>query len=382
MPEPSLAGQGQQAEDAAAAPQTTADSPRTTSQGDSGSLMDFLDIPADVQGQLKPREAAPELPGDVPSPPSDESPPPTEEEPSRDEEVEEESEEEAEQPVAAQEEQPKLDKRQKRINRLTRQKSELQTKLDAVYAENQEMRQYLEQVQGKQQQTTRAAPAGVGRLSWIASEQQLQQEVAKADSVIEWCDLHPEGATTGSGENEEYIEPETIAGWRREAEKLVIHAPMRREELQKFGQAQNYYNGLVQENWPEILDQRSPDHQMAVAILQFYPWLQSTPQAWYAAGLVIEGAKALEARAGKANGQRQHRDIDERAFAPRVPLAPHSANPPTRSATPSSKQRLNEAMSNLVKDSDGSSTSLADVFGALEGARPGQRTSGKTPVKS
>jgi hypothetical protein len=382
MPEPSLAGQGQQAEDAAAAPQTTADEPRTDAGQNRGSLMDFLDIPADVQGQLKPREAEAELPGDISPPPEEpESPPPTEEEPpSQDEEAGEEETEEEEQPAA--EQQPKVDKRQKRINRLTRQKSELQNKLDAVYAENEQIRQYLAQQQEQQQPAAGTKPPSVGRLGWIKSEQQLAQEVSNADEVIEWCDRNAEGVTTGSGENEEYVDSEKIARWRREAEKLVLHAPMRREELQKFGQAQNYYNGLVQENWPEILDQRSPDHQMAVAILQFYPWLQQTPQAWYAAGLVIEGAKALEARtAGKANGQRQHRDIDERAFAPRVPLAPHTANPPTRTGTPSSKQRLNEAMSNLVKDSDGSSSSLADVFGAIEGARP-HRTGGKTPVKS
>jgi len=364
----------------------SADMPRTEAGSDRGNLMDFLDIPADVQGQLKPREVAAELPGDVPVPPEEtESPPPTGEEPSRDEEVvEEEPEEEPEaEPAAAPEEQPKLDKRQKRINRLTRQKSELQSKLDAAYAQNQEMLRHLEQIQGKQEQTAAAAPQSVGRLGWIRSEEQLAKEVAQADSIIEWCDENAEGATIGSGEEEKYHDSEQISKWRREAEKLVLHAPIRREELQRFGAAQNYYTGLVQENWPEILDPKTPDHQMAVAILQFYPWLQSTPQAWYAAGLVIEGAKALEARnAGKANGQRQHRDIDERAFAPRVPLSPHVANPPTRTATPSSKQRLNEAMSNLVKDPDGSATSVAAAFGAIDAARPQQRPTGKTPVRS
>jgi hypothetical protein len=348
--------------------------------------MDFLDIPADVQGQLKPREVAPELTGDVPVPPeeTESPPPPTGEEPSRDEEVgEEEPEEEPEpEPAAAPEEQPRLDKRQKRINRLTRQKSELQTKLDTAYRQAEEMRQQLEQIQRKQQEAAGAAPPTVGRLGWITSEQQLAQEVDKANSVIDWCDQNPDGVTSGSGENQEYVDSEKIARWRREAEKVVINAPMREKELQRFGEAQNHYTRLVQENWPELLDKSTPDHQMAVEILKFYPWLAQTPQAWYAAGLVIEGAKALDVRnAAKANGQRQHRDIDERAFAPRVPLSPHVANPPTRTATPSSKQRLNEAMSNLVKDTDGSASSLAGVFGAMDAARP-QRTSGKTPVRS
>src|SRR4030095_12741186 len=139
----------------------SADMPRTEAGSDRGNLMDFLDIPADVQGQLKPREVAPELTGDVPIPPEEtESPPPTGEQPSRDEEVgEEEPEEEPEpEPAAAPEEQPKLDKRQKRINRLTRQKSKLQTKLDTAYRQAEEMRQQLEQIQGKQQEAAGAAP--------------------------------------------------------------------------------------------------------------------------------------------------------------------------------------------------------------------------------
>jgi hypothetical protein len=386
MPEPSVAGQGQQAE-AAATPQTTADEPRTDAGANRGSLMDFLDIPADVQGQLKPREAQSELPGDIPTSSSEEpeSPPPTEEEvPSRDEEAADESEEEAEEEQPTQEQQPKIDKRQKRINRLTRQKSELQSKLDAAYAQAEEMRQQLEHIQGKQQQAAGITTPSVGRLGWIGSERQLIQEVSKANAVIEWCDQNPDGVTTGSGENEQYVEPETIAHWRREAEKVVLNAPIRREELREFSSAQNYYVGLVQENWPELLDQRSPEYQMAVAILQRYPFLAQTPQGIYAAGLAIEGAKSLDARnAAKANGQKQqHRDIDERAFGPRVPLSPHVANPPTRTATPSSKQRLNEAMSNLVKDTDGSATSVAAAFSAMDAARPQQRPTGKTPVRS
>jgi hypothetical protein len=319
------------------------------------------------------------LPGDIP-PQDAKPPPPTEEQLPRDEEAEEEEPEE-EQPSET-ELPPKIDKRQKRINRLTRQKSELQSKLDAEHAQVEELLLKLEQFQGKQREAASTGPPSVGRLGWIQSEQQLAQEISKANSVIDWCDAHADGATTGTGEEEKYVGPEQIAQWRREAEKLVINAPIREKELQRFDTAQNYYNSLVQENWPEILDKTSPDHQMAVAILQFYPWLQQTPQAWYAAGLVIEGAKALEARtAGKSTPQRQHRDIDERAFAPRVPLSPHVANPPARPTTPSSKQRLNEAMSNLVKDSDGSAGSLAQAFEAIEGARQGRPTS-RTPVKS
>jgi hypothetical protein len=362
-----------------------ADEPRTTDAGSQGKdLMSFLDIPAEVQGQLKPREAPTELPGDVPPPTeTPEQPPHQEVELPKEEAADEEPEEEEEEPAAQQQEEPpKVDKRQKRINRLTRQKSELAAKLDAAAAEREELRKKLEQFEGKQQQPI--VPTGIGRLGWISSEQQLAQEYAKAQGVMDWCDQNPQGATVGEGENEKYYDPETIAGWRREAEKLVMTAPMRREELRQYSTARNYYDGLVKQAWPELLDQTTQDYQIAEAIRQQYPVLRHLPQGDYVVGLLVEGAKSLDARNAK-NGQqppKQHRDIDERAFAPRVPLSPHTANPPTRTAAPSSKQRLNEAMDNLIKDPDGSETSVAAAFGALDAARPHQRPTAKTPVTS
>jgi hypothetical protein len=384
MPEPLVAGQVPQTE-VADAPREPADKPRTQTGGES--LLSFLDIPADVQEQLKPREAQVELPGDVPIPPETQEPPPPseDEQPSRDGEAADESEEESEDeqpPAAAQAEAPKLDKRQKRINRLTRQKSEIQGKLDATFAELEEARRQLTLVQGQQQQAAAgAAPIAPNRLGWIVSEQQLLQEVSKADAMIEWCDANVEGVTVGDGN---YIGPEQIAYWRREAQKIVMAAPLRRDELRAFSGARNFYDGLTREAWPEIVDQSTPDYQIAMSLKAKYPILTQMPEGDYVTGLLIEGGKSLDARnaAKSKNGQRQHRDIDERAFAPRVPLSPHVANPPSRPVTPSSKQRLNEAMSNLVKDVDGSAASVAATFAALEAARPTQRPSSKTLVRS
>jgi hypothetical protein len=372
------------------------DEPRTEAGSDQKDLMSFLDIPADVQGQLKPREVPTELPGDVPAPPVDQ-PAPTEQ-PAPDEEADEPEEEEEQEPVAAQSEQPqKVDKRQKRINRLTRQKGELQDKLDAEAAKAEELRQKLAQYEGRQQQQGPPVPSDIGRLGWITTEQQLAQEYNKAQSVIDWCDKNETGQYLTdeqiadpykeSVEKGELLPEEakarTVAFWRREADRLVTTAPMRREELRQYAAVRNHYDGLVKQSWPELLDKSSPDYQIAQSIKAQYPFLTSMPQGDYAVALLIEGAKAVDARNAAGNGQRrQHRDIDERAFGPRVPISPHVANPPTRTAAPSSKQRLNEAMDNLVKDPDGSATSLANAFGALDAARPGQRPTGKTAVRS
>jgi hypothetical protein len=102
-------------------------------------------------------------------------------------------------------------------------------------------------------------------------------------------------------------------------------------------------------------------------------------------GTYLEGQKKLQDKINTArNGQpqKQHRDIDERVFTtPRVPIAPHSPEPPSRESKPSSQKRYNEAMSRLIQDPDGSPENLASVFNSLEETRKTRATS-RSPVKS
>src|SRR5215468_358791 len=185
MPEPSVeAGQGTQTAFATApAPQ---DNPRTTTETGTKNVMDFLDIPAEVQSKITPREVSTELPGDVPPPPAQESVEPVAEQPPEPElepeEDETEPEPEPETPVA---EQPKLDGRQKRINRLTRQKSELNEKLDQAHREAEELRQRLAKHEGQQPQQPGVQIPGQNRLAWVSDLGQLEQQTNLAKGTID-----------------------------------------------------------------------------------------------------------------------------------------------------------------------------------------------------
>jgi hypothetical protein len=346
--------------------------------------MQFLDIPPEVAAQIKPKDVVPmpestipDLEEPPPKPvtePEPELPPVQEPEP----EPEEEPEQEPEEPAAQQ----RPDGRQKRINKLTRQRSELQAQLGESVREIETLRAQLGQHQA--QASAMPIPSANPRLAGITSEPQLNAYVGEAEAIIDWIDANKNGVVIGEGTKEEkYLSPDELADKRKECEKIVQGAPNRRDEIRIFTGAQQHYNHLAAQAWPELFDPRSQEHQVAAAILADFPYIAQSPKAAYALGLVIEGAKALDSRIAK-NGQpaKQHRDIDERAFAPRVPIAPHTPEPPTRTATPSSKQRLNEAMSNLVTDVDGSVESLAKVFGAMSDARRTERPSGQTRVRS
>jgi hypothetical protein len=401
MPEPEQkAVQGEQDANNATTPQQpAADQPTTPQQSEPKhgyqGVMDLLDIPAEVQDQIAPPVEEPKKKTEEPEkrPAQPEPEPEPEDEESEVEEAE--TEEDEQERPAAQEEPQKFDKRQKRINRLTRKTHQLESQLDSALDRIKE----LEGEGGKRAKQKSDEPFVPSASPWLAhvkSESQLNTELAKARSVIEWCDANPDGAgltdesideaykkayNDGNLTQEEALS-KSIAKWRRESEKAILDAPQRREEIRGYNGARGHFDGMARQIWPELFDKSSEDYQVAQQLLGQFPSIKGSPQANYAIGLVIEGARSLQARMAQVegkNGGKAHRDISERAFEPRVPLAPHTAEPPSREATPSSQKVLNEAMSNLVSDVDGGSASLAAAFGAMDQVQK-TRASGRTRV--
>jgi len=385
MPEPiQEAGQGTQTEEIASTPAPTQGQdkqPTTTTQSEEQkppgeSLMDFLDIPKDVQSQIA-------LPKEVPSPAESDSKPTEvqkqeqEQKQEHEEEDEEEDEEETPQPdTAAQAQKP--DKRQKRINRLTRKLHSTEAQLDSALQNLQKAQAILQEKQGSAEQPL---TIGTGPLAYVTNEAQLNQEIEKAEAIIEFCDANPNGVTTGEGDRERFIDPDEIAQWKRRSERVTRNAPNRRDEIRSFNAQKQYYDGLAQQIWPELFDRSSEEYQVAQALLKKFSSVKNTPEAAYAVGLVVEGARSLERKsAGNGAKPKVRRDISERVFEPRVPLAPTVPEPPTREGKPSSQKRLNEAMSRLVNDPDGGVENLANVFAAREAADNTRHA--RSPVKS
>jgi hypothetical protein len=344
--------------------------------------MDLLDIPPEVQLRVGPKAEetkAEELPKteEQPEVPAK----PEKEEAEKEEAEEDEDVEPEEEPVAAQEEQhpQKIDKRQKRINRLTRKKAELETQLDTLAAANYELRKKLEEGQAKA-----AKDQPVGLTGGLLPE--IQAEIDKCDAMLTWCDEHTEGGEIGEGNNAQYYDPATIRGWRRTAETTRQEKVVeKKEELWRLKQARLQADADAYQLWPEMFDKSKPEFQEAVSIVRQYPFLVSMPEANLVIGTFLEGRKNIRTKlAPSKNGQpqKQHRDLDERVFStPRVPIAPHTPEPPTRESKSSSQKRYNEAMSRLVNDPDGGVENLAEALAAREAADRTRPTT-RSPVKS
>lgn len=393
MPEPDLqAAQGEQSVQSAPTPQT-ADTPETTTQtvgseSDFKTVADLLDIPPELQDQLAPKAEEKAEPVEAQKPEE------TKVEDVKQEETDEEEEAEGEEPEEDKQEEakpPRIDKRLKRINRLTRQKSELEEKVDSLSTR-------LTEANDKLQRFEKQAPVGtVPKVGpWMPDREtadqygDLSQKKVLAKAKLEWCDKHRDGVTIVENGQEKFVEPNEVASWKLDAQESLMEINpqitiIEREAKQTFKQQKQGYDQLAVQFWPELADKSSEESQLAASILQEYPATAASPSANYAVGLLIEGMKSIRAKAQKVNGKSppapapKHRDIDERVFTtPRVPLAPHAPGPPTRESSSSSQKQLDEATKSFMDDPDGGVESLAKVFQARESV--GKRPAARTPV--
>jgi hypothetical protein len=345
----------------------------------SDSLMDKLGIPEDIQQQIKPKpetgdrkpDSGDDAEGENTQRSTSNAEPSTEEDaadsPSRtgdsaateDQTDGEQLPEEEVQPQQGR----KLTKEQKRINRLVRQRNEAERAADATAAENQQFREYFarqQQEQGAQQQSE--MPAGATSvLDRVATEPQLNTEIARAKALREWCDANAEGVTIGEGENQKFTPPEQVAKWAREADKIIADAPLRLDQIRAVTQARQVYNQTAFQICPELFDRSKPEHQLASALLQELPrTIHQHPGINLFLADWVRGYQARQAETGNriadtgkngnGNGQQQKRAIDDRAFAPRIPLAPHTDITTSRgNAEPSSRKTVDKAMKNLIE---------------------------------
>jgi hypothetical protein len=406
MPEPETVAEGEQGvETATAQSQSEVDKPETTtpSEGQSPSdfktVADLLDIPEELQNQIAPKDISDETKTDTPEPETEEEIPEVDGKKKKEEQKpEEESDEddaEGEEDEGKEEEKPeqRIDKRQKRINRLTRQRSELEKQVD-------ERDSTIEELQGKLSRFEKNGQAPVATVpkvgKWMPTKEMadqysdLSQKKDAAEATLKWCDKYRNGVTITENGQERFVDPDEIIDQRRKAEMILMDVQpdikvMEHSAYRDFRQAKSDFDKVAVNLWPDIAKKDSPLYQEANSILNEFPTIAASPAAYYYVGLAIEGRKAVEARlAASKNGNgnsspQKRRDIDPKVFTtPRVPIAPHTADPPTRESVPSSQKKLKEANDSLMADPDGSAESLAKVFQAR--AEVGSRPNSRSPV--
>lgn len=360
--------------------------------------MDALDLPKEVKDRINSDRITPPVAEPEPTPIVDPELAPAEPEAIL-EETEETDDDPEQEPQQQDQQRPRnVEKLQKRVNRLTRQKSELEGKLD-TYSER------LQQLESQQRQSQPAIDplqvAFSGPTPWMPDQetsesyQKVSTELSKATATIAFCNENPEGVNVTNAKGEqEFIEPERIAQWKSVAEAYVAPARaekvvIEREAKHAFKSQKAQFDAIAQQSWPEMFDPRTPEYQEAQGLLRAYPWLNGMPNQAMAVGLIIEGNKSWQSRLtkngnGNGNGQQPtpppvHRDLDPRILGtPRVPLAPHTSDPSGRETQRSSQQQFNDAMAKHVADPDGNH--LVDAFNALEAQKRATVTS-RSPVK-
>lgn len=359
-------------------------------------MMDALDLPPEIQKRISKHQVAPQPSQPAPETPAVEDPtvqpespeaqqPPVVTDETDETDDEDETGEIAEEPPVQGQQPPKIDKRQKRINRLTRKNSELESKLDAAVNELSTLRKQSERVEsGKDVPIPSASP-----LSYIGDEQTLDAELSKANGIVKWCNENPDGLSmTDESGREIFHSPKDVERWRNDANVVVNNAANRRLELQRWNYERNHFDGMAREICPKLFDKTSEEYQEATAMLQQFPGIKASPRVNYALAIAVEGAKSVQTRfKQKLNGNgnsappAKRGDINPIVFnTPRVPIAPHTAEPPSVQSKPSSKQKFNDAMSDLVKDQDNNLNHLARAFAAIEESNR-TRPTPKSPVK-
>lgn len=400
MSEPNQATNSKPGEQSASTP-PQADKPETTIS--ERTLEDFLDIPPEIQSQLKTTlvpdnqiepqgdlvpadEAEPTAPVDQQVAEPEVKPERKEGEEDDDSDDEESEDESLPKPSKEEQQQPKpFDKRDKRIARLTRKKHELETTVEGYESKLGELKDRLASLEKGEQPTV---PSGLGSaLSKVSTERDVQKQVEVARSALQWLDDHDSdgGISVTDNGQERFIEPAEIKKIRRQHENVVRDAPLRLREIEKHEKAKAEFDQFSNVLWPELEKRDSQERQIASAYRDKYPILNALPEGSYVIGLLVEGAKSVHARIeaakknGEGNGQKERKDISPRAFEPRVPIAPSTSEPPVPKAKPSTAKKVDEAMTNLINDPDGSASSLAKVFAAEDEGR--RQSPSRTPVR-
>jgi len=248
---------------------------------------------------------------------------------------------------------------QKRISKEVRRRSKAEERADQLEQELDEAKQKLEGHARQQQPQGPQAPASKGLLGNVTNEQQLGQWEEHATTQMEWCDANADGVTVGEGNAERFVEPTEIAKYRKEMEKVLLQAPKRRQEIrdalgQRMGAVQ-HYDAIAKGEAPEFWDAKSEQHKQLATIgqedeviagfLRDNPAVLNDPRINV---LLTRYVRGYESRNSKVESRNLDPDLPESLTRKHPPIAPITADPPSRSAAPTGSKRFTEAKQDVL----------------------------------
>lgn len=330
-----------------------------TANVSSSSLMDTLEIPAEVQEQLA-KQKQPVAEETAAEPEQTEVPeaetPTAEAAPVEQPETQPESETTDEQPEASGD-WPESAK--KRVAKLAEQKRKAKEKAEALEDEIAELKSKLDGIQ-----PVTVAPHAGDLLANVQNEQQLAQVVQEARVTRDWCLEHlGTGFTMNEGqENETLISPKEIGQKLALVEDiLTIQAPRKQAQM---GQRVEY-DKLARQHYPAILDKGSEDYQVGAALMQQLPGLVNHPGVHLILGDYIAGVKQ---RIAKANGNGKTKDLPPELQRPIPPIAPPVPAARSNGSAVTPQKKKDEALNQLI-ESGGDREAVIKALGEMRKAQ-------------
>lgn len=247
-------------------------------------------------------------------------------------------------------------------------------------AATQKAQQLETQLQQALNQRSAPQPTESDPLADVTDGPSLMQVVKLNESLLEFAELHPNGAEAGEviGKNLDGSEiklnkdmaPEETIRMKLHAEKVLRrHVPAKANQLQ---QAQAMAEE-VRKDYPDIFVQGSDDNKQAVSAINSFPDLRKSPDHLLWVAWAIEGRKAWEARKNGSKVPAKEETVEAKAAAkilaaPKVKPAPSVVKNRVEAEKPSGD--IESALKRLQKENS-EEARLAVIAAKLTGRRSG-----------
>ena len=244
---------------------------------------------------------------------------------------------------------------QKRIDKLTARAKAKDEELEANEGEIKTLKEQLEEAGEKGDTPPPAVSDPSNPFRHLKTAKEIQREELKTESVLDWCDDHPDGALVSEkdGTESEYT-AEDVREIRKKARKaLSRQLPEQREWINEHNATEPY----ADEAFPWWKDKASSEYQAAVAVMKEFPEVMRFSGYKVSVGDLVEGMKLRLNKQQAAKGKGKKKAPPKAPEQPSAPAAEPAPVDATAVRSASARQRLNET---------GSVDDLVEIMKAYE----------------
>tara|TARA_Y100000590_G_scaffold87854_3_gene98584 strand:+ start:815 stop:1738 length:924 start_codon:yes stop_codon:yes gene_type:complete len=225
---------------------------------------------------------------------------------------------------------------QKRIDKLTAQKKALAEEKDKAISD---LRQEIDELRASKESPDPKVDDPSNPYRHLQDLETIRREELNAETVLDWCDDHPDGAVVHEDGNEREYSVEDIREIRKRARKaLNRQLPEQRKWVEDYAATEPY----VEANFPWWADKATAEYQAARQIMKEFPEVMRFPGYKVSVGDIVEGMKVRMARQEeKAKGRKKAAPPK----APEQPVAPVAEPAPvneTAARSAAARQRFSE----------------------------------------